>query len=138
MTRLARAVRVALSAVVVLLVATTAGAVVAFALTAEPVKTTPIPAVAVLAHARTSCGVDRFDEVAQTRAGRWTDLSGPALGCLLNAVSAPADLAADVVDKSPGYWTRQWDTATAVWSARWQWGQAGYVITVHLDPKDPR
>ncbi|WP_170156198.1 hypothetical protein [Umezawaea tangerina] len=81
--------------------------------------------------------MDRFDELEQTTAARWSDLTDSALRCVLAAVDAPADLAGEMVDRSPGYGTKPWDTKTGRWTAAWKWGPAGLVVTIRLMPTTP-
>lgn len=119
--------------VVVALAATTVGAPVGLALATE---TTPTPPTAAytLAHTRTDCGVDRFDEIETTTGARFTDLSWTAISCVLDGIGAPTWLLADMDDLSPGHGRHSWKTGTVNWHRD---PDRRLVFTVNLiDPRE--
>jgi len=96
----------------------------------------PLPAGYVLAHARISCAVDRFDTAEQTRVFRASDLSATALRCVLDAVGAPSYVATDIArTRTPMQTsTASWGTATATW---YRDPESGVDVTIRMTGTAP-
>jgi hypothetical protein len=119
-----------LPTLVVLLGAITAGGAGGLALATEPPRVPPT-AAHVLAHTRTDCGIDRYDEAEQTTTGRWTDLVDSALRCLLTGVGAPSYVPDEMAHTSPGTGQTRWATGVVDWHRD---PMRGLVVTVHVHP----
>lgn len=97
--------------------------------------TSPTPAH-VLAHARTSCGVDRYDTAEQTLVFRASDLTDTALRCVLTATGAPSYVATDIARTHTPMQTAtaRWDTATATW---YRDPESGVDVTIRMTGATP-